>query len=339
MKTLIDKKSMRNFTIAIPTYNRNEILTETIVKLIPQLKPWHHLLIIDNCSDIPVADGIQSKIRFSNEINVKIVRNNINIGGGANILRCVELCETEWLYCLGDDDLILENALNIISQTIDQNPDCLYINFSRNEYIRKTPKISKGVTEFIQTLDDWPTFLFMSSSVFNCRSLKNEIRIAYLNLYTWAPIQSALLLSLKTDGTVLFSEKIICDQTSLADTTWNPLTVAAGKMVLPDLIQTESNRNAFARKISARPGITFLAYFAAVTNEIDNENRHQFNIFVSRCRLYKIGFLRHTYGSLLSLLLKLPKSIRYSLFSTIPTLISLIGRAPILPIKVDSDRT
>ena len=199
---------MTNFTIAIPTYNRIEILTETVTKLIPQLKPWHHLLIIDNCSDIPVADGIQSRIKFSDDINVKIVRNNMNIGGGANILRCVELCETEWLYCLGDDDFILEDALNIISETIDQNPDCLYINFSRNEYFRKTKKISKGVTEFTQILDDWPTFLFMSSSVFNCRSLKNEIRTAYLNLYTWAPIQSALLLSLKTAGTVLFSEKI-----------------------------------------------------------------------------------------------------------------------------------
>ena len=45
-------------TIAIPTYNRNRTLKENLRLLLPQLTDRCRLLIIDNCSDTPVAETL-----------------------------------------------------------------------------------------------------------------------------------------------------------------------------------------------------------------------------------------------------------------------------------------
>lgn len=84
-------------TIAIPTFNRNEILEKHIQFLLPQISEECTLLIIDNCSMVSVENTIGYLLSKYPLLNYKIIRNKVNIGGNANILRCVELCETEWL--------------------------------------------------------------------------------------------------------------------------------------------------------------------------------------------------------------------------------------------------
>ena len=46
-------------TIAIPTYNRNEILKANLEKLLPQVTDECNVVIFDNCSDTPVKEVIE----------------------------------------------------------------------------------------------------------------------------------------------------------------------------------------------------------------------------------------------------------------------------------------
>ena len=79
-------------TIAIPTYNRNEILYKNFEKLLSQITDECRVIIFDNCSDVPVNDTIAELVEVNSHIEISVVRNRYNIGMTANILKCFEIC-------------------------------------------------------------------------------------------------------------------------------------------------------------------------------------------------------------------------------------------------------
>src|SRR5262245_2262452 len=98
-------------TIAIPTFDRNDLLCTHVTRLLPQLTPEVRLTILDNSSPRPVSEDLARLLEKNSEAKVDIVRHQFNIGAAANILRCIELCQTPWIWILGDDDQPLDNAV------------------------------------------------------------------------------------------------------------------------------------------------------------------------------------------------------------------------------------
>ena len=98
-------------TIAIPTYNRNELLKANLLKLLPQVTDECRIIIFDNCSDVPVKDTLSDLLNGYSNIDISIVRNRYNIGMTANILKCFEECPDPWLWVLGDDDEVTDGAV------------------------------------------------------------------------------------------------------------------------------------------------------------------------------------------------------------------------------------
>ena len=109
-------------TVAIPTFDRNQTLREHLASLLPQLTPDCTLLIIDNCSPTPVIETIRDLLDGYPSLSVRVDRNQTNIGAGANILRCLERCETEWLWVLGDDDRPRPDAVGRIMKDAAERP-------------------------------------------------------------------------------------------------------------------------------------------------------------------------------------------------------------------------
>ena len=103
--------TIMHLTIAIQTYNRPNELLVLLHRLLPMLDSRCKVLIVDNCSEEPVAEKQRRVLGDWPRVDLTIVRNRVNVGGGANILRCFELCQTEWLWVLGDDDLPTEGAV------------------------------------------------------------------------------------------------------------------------------------------------------------------------------------------------------------------------------------
>jgi len=279
-------------TIAIPTFNRNHLLKVCVARLLPQLGECE-LLIIDNCSDTPVSTTLGPWLEAAGIVNVRIVRNPVNLGSGANILRCLELCRTDWMYCLGDDDLVADACVEIIERALDTYPAALYMSFSRSGMRRRRTFVTEGLADFVDRLDEWSTFLFMSSSVVHAGRLRAELRWGYLYAYSWAPFQVLLLKALARGGQVVFSDAVLCHEESLADETWVPFPVAAGKMVLPELIDDAAVRRRFAHKLMGQPSLPSLIYWARASAADDaaamGTNRFFVELYLRRCQMYVGG--------------------------------------------------
>ena len=183
--------SLEHLTIVIPTFNRIELLRRSLKILLPILPEQVKLVILDNCSD----DVVENKISDINSKyptkNLKVYRNEVNIGGNCNIMRALEYCETKYLWILGDDDIVQPDSFQIISETLKKYWGSIYLNFSTSGgWIRDNVICTQGLSDFvINGIDDLGQIMFISSSIFDAEKLKKllplECSIIIAHYHTW----------------------------------------------------------------------------------------------------------------------------------------------------------
>ena len=117
-------------TIAIPTFNRKLYLSDLIVPLIHESEVYGNnieLLICDNCSD----DGTDDFIRSLSSPQIRYIKNNKNIGGDANFLKCIDEAKSEYIWLLGDDELLNLRAIaNVMDAISRHKPSLIILNAS-----------------------------------------------------------------------------------------------------------------------------------------------------------------------------------------------------------------
>ena len=191
-------------TVAIPTWNRNVQVETTLKALTPQLRPSVCVLLVDNCSDKPIEESICASLRN----HVRIVRNPLNIGAPANILRCLELANSDWIWILGDDDEPTPNAIDRVLQEIADHHDCCLLDFGHPiGRPRSKPIITHTAKDAINAMyySNGKPELFtwsdghISNEILNRSLLNNRIRSGYQYAYTWYP-HVAMLFSALSDG-------------------------------------------------------------------------------------------------------------------------------------------
>lgn len=108
-------------SICIPTYNRAAILDgalEAIEKALQQIDPSEiELVISDNCSPDNTKEIVQKHIEKGLPIGTYI-RNEENLGIIGNIKQCFRLAKGKYVWVLGDDDYVRQDALKIILDKI-----------------------------------------------------------------------------------------------------------------------------------------------------------------------------------------------------------------------------
>jgi glycosyltransferase involved in cell wall biosynthesis len=175
-------------TIAIPTFNRGAILFENLKHLLPQVDNNVSILILDNCSDINMEDYLKQKIKI-HQSKIKIIRNPVNIGGDANILRCIELCESDYIWILGDDDFPLPDALKKIRKFLEYG-DPIWINFySSNDFLPNRNSEIKASTmiSFLKHFDSINELVFISNNIYKTSCIKEGLIGGFLNLHMIVP--------------------------------------------------------------------------------------------------------------------------------------------------------
>lgn len=204
----------RKLTIAIPTYNRAMQIKNTVSKLRLQLTPDCFLLVIDNHSETPVTDVLKDIVAGLATDDYKISRNSINIGGDANIMRCFEMCETEWLWTLGDDDDITDDAVAIILSDIERYADTTnicYYSPHKLHPVRNEVKEFRGRKEFLSGIDSLGAYIFMSTNVYNrSKLLPAAFSKAYHNTYSCCAHWIILFSSLDNNSLTVRSNKVLC---------------------------------------------------------------------------------------------------------------------------------
>ena len=213
-KVVESNRSVR-LTVAIPTFNRNEFLKTNISILIPQLTPACELLILDNCSTIPVEDTLKEVLVTAVDASIRIVRHRANVGGSENILRCIELAQGEFVWLLGDDDQPIESAIANIFAELDKHPDALVVNmYAANEghSVRTSNQVLRGSIEYLSAFKSLGDLIFISTMV-----LRVDRALPYLSeAYQWQSSCAAQLIVvamiLRPDGkAVISSREVFCD--------------------------------------------------------------------------------------------------------------------------------
>jgi len=112
-------------TIAIPTYNRVDCLTQTLTTLLPQVPATGvEVVVFDNASPDGTADYIRSlgtKVRY--------FRQKSNLGPDINMLDCFRKARGTYVWLLCDDDLPYSNTLDILLSAIRDldRPEFVYL--------------------------------------------------------------------------------------------------------------------------------------------------------------------------------------------------------------------
>ena len=208
MKIKVSEKFIQNplVSVVIPSYNRKEFVAETIYSILNQECSFDFEIVIgDDCS----TDGVREVLlNFQQNFpeKIKLLFYDKNIGIAANWATCVKECRGKYIANCDNDDYWHEKSkiqkqvdffeqnpevglLSTGCQTIDSNGKIKqriiskYINGTLDELMRspcnasimyradllfKYVKLDDYIT-YQFTLQDWPTWLFLSKHTkFDC---------------------------------------------------------------------------------------------------------------------------------------------------------------------------
>ena len=125
-------------SICIPTYNRPESLLNCLNSLALQTNKNFEVCISDNCS----KENIKKLIRpYKKKLKIKYQRNKKNLGFALNLLKVSLMAKGDFIWFLGNDDLLVNNAIAKLSFLIKKNKNCdfFWINsyYLNAEYLNK----------------------------------------------------------------------------------------------------------------------------------------------------------------------------------------------------------
>ncbi len=131
-------------SICIPTFNRANHLADCLNSLIiskQNTKNDFEICVSDNNS----TDNTEKVVKNAQKkVLIKYIKNNSNIGFPGNCIKVVEMASGEFVWIIGDDDLILPDAINKVLHLIKNNSniDFFYLNSFHldKNYLDKYPR-------------------------------------------------------------------------------------------------------------------------------------------------------------------------------------------------------
>lgn len=313
-------------TVAIPTYNRHEALHSLLEHLLPQMTDECRLLILDNHSEIPVEDSLKDLLERFPRRQRRVIRHCVNLGAAANVLRCFELCDTEWLWLLGDDDLPAPDAIATILRHVADRPDCTSFHFTSERYNRRETFVAHGLRELAFRLDSWSHFLFMSVGVYHCASVQPYLRYGYYLAYSLSPHIALLFVALANGGSCCFAKESVIAHEAAAE--WPAIQALLGKMILLDLPMEDDIRRELARKLRTSSGIEVMTIMLVQQAQASGDWRlatYQYDQICSRVYYHDRSWLTRLRIPAYRLLIRFPQLGLPLLRSTFPLLKRIAG--------------
>lgn len=174
--------------VYIPSYNRPDQCLSNVRKLLCQVRNSYNIriTIIDNCSEINYEEYFLNNddtSKYINEDLLKVIRNNVNVGMSANIMKCFEYSSIEngWLWIISDDDFIRENAVENVFKSISEAcKDVSFIKFSSNKFLHKKDFVIDSSKQLIKYISVNPrirfnSYIFLTNMIYRIESCKKSI--------------------------------------------------------------------------------------------------------------------------------------------------------------------
>ncbi len=133
---------MTSLSICIPTYNRTTYLNNCLRSI--KLAKKNSKIKFDVCISDNNQNNLNTKIvkKYKKFFKINYYKNKKNIGRSLNMLKAVSLSKSDFVWLVGDDDLVLSNSILNIKKILDKNTiDFLYVNsFNLNINLIKSKK-------------------------------------------------------------------------------------------------------------------------------------------------------------------------------------------------------
>ena len=121
------------FSICIPTYNRISHLDNCLNSILISNKKVNNfdyeICISDNCSEGNVDEVVK---KYSGILNIRYNKNGKNLGFALNAIKTISMAKGEFVWLIGNDDLLLPHSLVAIKDLLIKNSEVEY--FFINSY-------------------------------------------------------------------------------------------------------------------------------------------------------------------------------------------------------------
>lgn len=196
----------KKLTIAIPTYNRWPYLQDLIGLLFLQCEESPgicediEILILDNASS-DNSQGLPEYIERNSPLEslpIRYIRNECNVGADENFLKCIQEANGEYVWLVGDDELLEENAVTTILEVLYiMNPRMLILmdkNYCSGVTKNKVFSNYGQLVSFFCNIN--PHFVLAHTlislnvfrkSVFSLEFARSKIKTNYLHMYGLMP--------------------------------------------------------------------------------------------------------------------------------------------------------
>lgn len=163
-KNIDDERPL--LSICISTYNRAKWLELSLINLRKIFKENLKEIEILICDNASVDDTKEIVNKYINTLDIKYYRNKKNVGMIGNLSVTASLAKGEYIWILGDDDLILEETPGLILNEIINNKgiDLLYLNYSY---------VTESAADKVNNLDEFLKSAIPISS--NKKNMKGKI--------------------------------------------------------------------------------------------------------------------------------------------------------------------
>lgn len=211
-------KSM-DLTIAIPSYNRVQLLLQNVALILKNSK-FIKVMVVDNNSAGLNENIFKDYLKdVYNPDRVKYYRNKINIGGNSNITRCIELCDTEYIMILGDDDfLAIDFESNFYNDLKEKYDWVLYYQNDEFQPIRKRSVKCDSLYDFLSSLKSINELIFCSINIYKTKILKSGLQSANHYQHTMAPHLIAMIKGIESGDVIannfFISNKMVLESVS-----------------------------------------------------------------------------------------------------------------------------
>ena len=278
-----DTNAAALLTIAIPTFDRVVELSETLTALAPQLDARVKLVVLDNASPTPAVD-IVADLGLSDVVSV--VRQPMNLGSLANVMRCFELATTPWLWILPDDDRVMEDAVSTILDRVGAHRDAMVLAFPSI----RPPGVEahgNGWDEFLESGILWTDIQFLPTMIYSMEAVREHVRIGYFAGLGGHAV--TLRASLGDDGHfVVFDTKLV-ERMAPRDGGWNLISFQLWSPLVLDHINDDDGHRKVAQMLAVQLEESLLTTSRRISAAFPSEpaySRYLFDQVFWRFRYY-----------------------------------------------------
>lgn len=127
-------------SICIPTFNRKKNLEDCLNSIFISSNNVKNLnfevCVSDNCSNDDILSVIK---KFENKINLKFNKNEKNLGFSLNAIKSISMASGDFVWLIGNDDLLLPFSLKKLKKLIENNSDAEF--FFVNSFFYETKNL------------------------------------------------------------------------------------------------------------------------------------------------------------------------------------------------------